>query len=179
MNCPSIADIVFTTERMIARRLGLGDVEALLSVYGDAEAMRWVGDGRPITRAECEQWIDVTLRNYAQRGYGMFALEERTGPGIVGFCGIVHPGGQTDPEIKYAFLRSHWRRGLATEAAVNLLAYGRRVHRLQYIIATTAPENLASHKVLLKAGMQREALRINEGGSKTQVFSWSSVENAV
>jgi hypothetical protein len=68
-----MSDIVFTTDRLSARRWRASDVAALLAVYGDAEAMRWVGEGRPITLPECEQWLEVTQANYEKCGYGMFA----------------------------------------------------------------------------------------------------------
>jgi RimJ/RimL family protein N-acetyltransferase len=167
-----MSDIVFTTDRLSARRWRTSDVAALLAVYGDAEAMRWVGEGRPITLAECEQWLEVTQANYEKRGYGMFALEEQASATVVGFCGIVHPGGQIEPEVKYAFLRSHWGRGLATEAVLGLVAYGERSHALSYIIATTDPANTASHRVLHKAGFERGERRDNDDGSQTLLFYW-------
>ena len=68
---------VFSTERLVVRRWSSGEIDDLLAVYGDADAMRWVGEGRAITRDECGRWIDVTMANYAKRGYGMFALEEK------------------------------------------------------------------------------------------------------
>ena len=40
------------------------------------------------------------------------------------------------------------------------------------VIATTAPENEPSQRVLLKAGMQRAALRANDDGTFTQLFVW-------
>jgi hypothetical protein len=46
----------------------------------------------------------------------MFALVERETGAVVGFCGLVHPQQQVEAELKYAFLRSAWGRGLATEA---------------------------------------------------------------
>lgn len=162
----------FETERLLVRRWRDSDLPALLAVYGNAEAMRWVGDSRAITHEECVQWLAVTRSNYEKRGYGMFAIEERFSPGAVGFCGIVHPGGQPEPEVKYALLRSHWGRGLATEAVSGLIAYGARTHKLAFIIATTAPRNTASHRVLLKAGMQRGELRTNDDGTHTQLFHW-------
>jgi len=166
-------DTVFTTARIVVRRWRDTDLDALLAVYGDEDAMRWVGDGRAITRDECVQWLAVTAGNYRRRGYGMFALEETVAPGTVfGFAGIVHPGGQAEAEVKYALLRSHWGRGLATEAVIGLLAHGARSHGLKHIIATTAPENAASHRVLLKAGMQWGAVRRNDDGSDTQLFDW-------
>ncbi len=169
---------VFTTDRLIAKRWYGVEIDELFAVYGDTDAMRWVGDGAAITREQCERWVEVTLANYEKRGYGMFALEEKASGRVVGFCGLVHPGGQKEPEVKYALLRSHWGRGLATEAVLGLIAYGRREHNLGYIIATTAPANTASHRVLIKAGLVHGPLRDNEDGSKTQVFVWRPPQSA-
>ncbi len=173
-----MSEPVFQTERLWVRRWCDADLPSLLAVYGDPEAMRWVGDGRAITLEECVRWLDVTRSNYATRGYGMFALEERASPGAIGFCGIVHPGGQPEPEVKYALARTHWGRGLATEAVSGLIGYGTGTHGMDFIIATTAPENVASHRVLLKAGMQRAALRVNDDGTQTQVFHWRAGRRA-
>lgn len=164
--------VVFTTQRLIAHYWTGAELEALLAVYGDIDAMRWVGDGRAITRDQCEKWTHVTLANYEKHGYGMYALEEKATGSTIGFCGIVHPDGQAEAEVKYAFLRSHWGRGLATEAVIGLLDYGIQAHGLGYIIATTAPENVASHRVLLKAGLARGELRDNGDGTSTQLFVW-------
>lgn len=164
---------LFDTPRLGVRRIERGDGDAMFLVYGDAEAMRWVGDGRPLERAQCEEWIGVTLRNYATRGYGMVAIVERASDEVVGFCGLVHPGGQPDAEIKYALRRDRWGRGYATEAASALLAWGAATFGLREVIATTAPGNTASHHVLLKAGMRRGELRPNADGSHTQLFVWA------
>lgn len=167
-----MSDFVFLTPRLGARKILWTDVDALLGVYGDREVVRWVGDGQPLERALCEKWVAVTHRNYATRGYGMLALVERASGVVVGFCGLVHPDGQDDAEIKYAFHRSHWGQGFATEAASALLAYGASHCGLAEIMATTAPENLASHHVLLKAGMQRGVLKEYPDGTFTQYFVW-------
>jgi len=167
-----MAPVVFETARLIARRLAPEDREAMLAVYGDAEAMRWVGDGTPLTAEECEQWLAVTADNYRQRGYGLFALVERATGAVVGFGGLVHPGGQAEVEVKYALLRPVWGRGYATEVARALLDYGAAAHGLQEVLATVAPDNHASQRVLAKAGMRRGALRQDEDGSQTQLFHW-------
>lgn len=168
----AMSELVLQTRRLLARRIGPTDVEPMLGVYGDPEVVRWVGDGKALGRAQCEKWVEVTQANYASRGYGMFALEARESGAIVGFCGLVHPGGQAEAEVKYAFHRSCWGQGLATEAVSALLPYGASRFGLTEIIATTAPENAASHRVLLKAGMRRGALRREDDGSLTQLFAW-------
>jgi len=164
--------VVFETPRLLARRIEPADSAAMHKVYGNAEAMRWVGDGNPLDLAQCEHWVEVTHRNYATRGYGMFALVSREDGSVIGFCGLVHPGGQAEAEIKYALCRESWGQGLASEAAAALLVTAHSRFGLDRVIATAAPENIASHRVLLKAGMQRGALRRNEDGSDTQLFAW-------
>ena len=149
------------------------DLEPLFEVYSNPLAMRWVGDGRPITLDQCRQWLDITAANYARRGYGMFALEERAAAhAVVGFAGLVHPGGQPEAEVKYALCRSHWGQGLASELLPALLAHGATAHGLQRVIATVAPANLASQRVLSKAGMVHVQSRSNADGSTTLVFEW-------
>lgn len=166
------APALFETARLRCRRWLATDLDALAEVYGDAEAMRWVGDGEPLSRAGCEEWLEVTARNYRARGYGMFALEDRSSGEVVGFCGLVHPGGQAEAELKYALRRTAWGRGLATEAVTALLSHGAAAHGLQRIIATVAPLNHASQRVLNKAGMRMAAVRRNDDGTSTHVFEW-------
>ena len=152
-------EFIFETARLRARGIEPADIDAMLGVYGDKEVVRWVGDGAPLDRALCEKWIEVTHKNYAAHGYGMFTLIERESDAIVGFCGLVHPGGQVEAEIKYVLHRNRWGQGFATEAVSALLAYGASRFGLNAVIATAAPENKPSHNVLLKAGMHRVARR--------------------
>ena len=167
-----MATTLFETQRLIARQLEPCDVDAMVSVYGDAEAMRWVDDGQPIGALECADWISTTQRNYDTRGYGMTALVERRTQQVIGFCGLVHPGGQPEAEIKYAFQRAWWGKGLATETGRAMLAYGVKHHGLHQVIATIAPENAASQRVLEKAGMRVSYDRIAEDGTITRVLTW-------
>ncbi|EQM68554.1 GNAT family N-acetyltransferase [Pseudomonas tohonis] len=164
--------LLFTTPRLRCRQWAAEDLDVIHAVYSDPEAMRWVGDGQPISRTACEHWLEVTWANYSERGYGMFALEGIDSGAIIGFCGLVHPGGQVEPEVKYALLRSAWGQGLASEAIPALLAYGYARHGLDRIIATVAPENLPSQRVLLKAGMRLVKQRRDESGALDHVYAW-------
>ena len=163
---------LFQTTRLRCRRWIRSDFDALFAVYSDPVAMRWVGEGKPISHEGCEKWFEVTETNYATRGYGMFALEDRASGEVVGCCGLVHPGGQEEVEIKYSLLRSHWGAGLATEVVPALLQYGTTHHALSRILATVDPDNLASQRVLAKAGAALRERRIEEDGSVTLVFEW-------
>ncbi|MDB2575567.1 GNAT family N-acetyltransferase [Planctomycetota bacterium] len=174
MDQPLGHQILFQTDRLTACRLGPEHVAALLAVYGDRETVRWVDDGEPLTPEDAARWVEVTDGNYAARGYGMAALMLTETHEVVGFCGIVRPGGQAEDELKYALLRSCWGRGLATEAARGMLAHGAERLGLTEIIATVAAENAASLGVLAKVGMEPAGERSHGDGTVTRVLRWTS-----
>ena len=167
---PAAAPTVFLSPRLRCRFWVAADRAAVLAVYGDADAMRYVGDGTPLSEGDADRWLDVTARNYARRGYGMFALEDRATGQLVGFAGLVHPGDQAEAEVKYALARAWWGRGLATEAVRHLLEGAATRYGLYDVIATVAPAHAASQRVLAKAGLTRRADRVHEDGTRTAVF---------
>lgn len=165
-------ETIFTTQRLRCRRWLPSEANTLLAVYGDPIGAKYVGDGEPISLEECDHWLEVTDRNYARRGYGMFALEERTTNNTIGYCGLVHPGDQSEAEVKYSLLRSHWGQGLASEFVPALLAYGIREFELTRVIATLSPDNLASKRVLVKSGMTFREEQEDELGLPMLVLEW-------
>ena len=165
---------VFETRRLRCRRFRETDAKALFEVYGDPEGSRWVGDGQPIEFDECEQWLRVTAANYESRGYGMFALDDRGSSHTIGFCGLVHPGGQTDTEVKYAFARPRWGHGLASEALGGLLDHARNALGKKALMATVAAEHLASQRVLVRGGFRFASVLLEDDGDSTFVYRLAS-----
>jgi [ribosomal protein S5]-alanine N-acetyltransferase len=165
---------LFSTTRLDARRLTPADASAMYAIYGDSETVRWVGDGVPLTLDECHRWVDVSMSNYESRGYGMSAVIERESGDMIGCCGIVHPGGQREAEIKYAFRRDQWGRGFANEVVPAMLDYGFQTLKLARIIATVDPENCASIHLLTKHGMGFVNLAKNEDGTETATYALSA-----
>lgn len=163
-------DDVFTTDRFLVRRWRESDLRRLVEVYGEAETMKWVGDGRPLNESDCRKWLAVTRLNYESRGYGMFAVQLKGQSLAIGFSGIVHPGNQQEAEVKYAYLRPFWGQGIATEVLQEMLSYGAKRHGIASFMATTAPENIASHRVLMKAGFTPNPLERDSDGKLTQSF---------
>ncbi|MEZ4434999.1 MAG: GNAT family N-acetyltransferase [bacterium] len=146
--------VIYRTARLDVRWLTRDDYDVMYACYSDADAMRFVGDGTPITPEDCARWVDVTLANYETRGYGMSALVLRETGAVVGFCGLVHPGGQVEVELKYTLLRGFWGRGLASEAAAGMVRYGMDVLGIGRIIATIDPAHDVSARVLRKVGFR-------------------------
>lgn len=163
---------LYTTERLVVRRLFDYDLDAMHSVYGDVEVNRFVDDGQPLSREQCDEWIEITKRNYRERGYGMSAIVLTDSAEVIGFVGVVHPKDQREAELKYALARGQWGQGLATEAARGMLEYAQRRLGLTRVIATIHPAHVKSQAVALKAGMRFVRELANSDGTTTHLYAW-------
>lgn len=161
---------VFRTTRLSVRRWRPADEPALLALYSIDKVVRWVDDGQALSPSEAARWLEVTFANYQKHGYGMFAIEQECDAKTIGFGGLVHPNGQIEAEVKYAFFPEVWGHGFAPEFVQGLLAWASSAHGLTHATATVAPENLASQRVLIKSGFQQSDARIESDGSRTEVF---------
>jgi ribosomal-protein-alanine N-acetyltransferase len=109
------------------------------------------GQAARIIKMSGEQW--------ATRGYGPFAIFEKTGPTLIGRGGLFWIEALKEVEINYMFDPTRWGRGYATEAARLFLALGFGTHRFDRMVATTNPANRASEEVLRKVGMRAAGIK--------------------
>ena len=155
---------ILETERLAVRHFRAEDLDDLAAVAADPEVMRYVGDGRPITRGQAREWIEKSLLNYERHGFGSFAvvLKEDVNR-LAGYCGLVNPTPEGEAEIIYGFAKSHWGRGYAGELAGPLMdfGFGRGLRR---VVATIDPDNLASIRVVERLGMKLLDRRLDGHG---------------
>ena len=72
------------------------------------------------------------------------------------------PAAPVDAEIGWRLERRHWRQGLASEGAGELLRYGFETVGLRRIRAETMAVNLASRGVMRKLGMRHTYTELRE-----------------
>ncbi len=152
---------IIETARMLIREITQNDMEDLYTICGDVELMKFVGDGKPLSMEQTQNWIDVTIKNYSARGFGMYGVIDREANAFIGYCGLVFSADINDYELIYAIVQSYWGRGFATEIAKHLIGFGFSALHLEHIYASIDPENKASEKILLKVGF-KEVLRKND-----------------
>jgi len=147
--------IMFETERMIVRHFEADDLDAIDAITGDAEVSRYVGDGKPLPRSEAARWIDVSLNNYATKGYGASAIIDTASGAFIGICGLVRSSRDVgDAEIIYFFAKPYWGQGLAKEVVRALLDDGFKTHKLGSVIATIDTEHRRSVRVAEACGLR-------------------------
>lgn len=156
--------VIAETERLILREFDIADGEAMDHVFGDAEVM-YYGDGVKAPQW-VRQWLRGWLEYYPSWGFGLWAVVERSGGEVIGYCGLSRFPDRCEEhetEIGYRLARRHWGRGFATEAVHAVRAYGFRKLRLPRLIAMIDPANLASIRVAEKIGMLYETDVMFEG----------------
>jgi RimJ/RimL family protein N-acetyltransferase len=79
---------------------------------------------------------------------------------LMGLCGVVILRGAEEGEIWYLVQPESWGKGIATDAARQLLGLGFGELGLHRIWATCLPENPGSARVLEKVGMRKEGFLI-------------------
>lgn len=141
------------TERLILRELTPDDTPALAQILGDAEVMRHSVAGVLSEKATGE-FIDWCRMSYRERGFGPWAVVEKSTSTLAGFCGLnaERVDEKDEVEIGYRLATGFWGRGLGTEAARGVLAYGFEQLGLSSLIAIVQPTNLASVNVIKKLG---------------------------
>lgn len=82
---------------------------------------------------------------------------------------------QSMADVAYSLSKEYWNNGYMTEALQAVVRFGFEIMGLHRIQATAAPENIASVKVLHKAGFVEEGLlrQVNYGNEfrDTLIFS--------
>ncbi len=156
---PLRAELPIRTGRLALRLLRDDDedVAGLHRIYGDDETMRFVGaSGRPLADTVVTQRVLRRLiHNDELHGFSLWAVDEVDGEPLVGIAGLAWVEGH-GPDIEAAYLvrRDRWGRGYATEALRAVLDVGHGRLGIERIVALAYAENVASQRVMAKAGMR-------------------------
>jgi RimJ/RimL family protein N-acetyltransferase len=145
------------TPRLVMRQFTLADVDNLVSLDADPDVMRFVTGGLATTRAEIEtEFLPAFLAYYDRyEGYGFWAaIEKPTGQFLGWFHFRPREGASADEaELGYRLRKPAWGKGYATEGSRALIRKGFTEFGVQRVVAETMAVNLASRRVMEKAGL--------------------------
>ena len=149
-----LENMVLETKRLILREMTPNDVDDLLEVLSDPEAMQFYP--RPFDRQMTQAWIERNIQRYTQHGFWLWAIIFKENGKLIGDCGLVvqEVDGVEEIEIGYHIRRDLWGKGLATEAAQACRDYGFSQLGFDKLISLINPVNIASRRVAEKNGMR-------------------------
>ena len=146
------------TERLLLRNWQDRDREIFHVINADEAVMRFFPFRR--TRAEADAFMAMLAAANHGNDYGFRALELRETGQCVGMAGLKStrdvPLRQPEAiEIGWRLAPEHWRRGLVSEAAEALAAFGFETLGLSEIVSFAVWNNEASIAVMRRLGMSR------------------------
>ena len=72
------------TQRLLLRKFQQEDLDAYAQMCGDPEVMRYIGNGQPLSHQDSWRNMALMLGHWHLRGYGMWAVEERSSGEMIG-----------------------------------------------------------------------------------------------
>lgn len=130
------------------------DIFSFVELFGDADVMRYVGDGRPLSRAEASALFERIFDIYkTDPSFYIWAIDCEDG--YAGHAELKRRAGRTEYELIYVMQRKRWGRGLGGCVVDRLLGEA-RAKRIPFVIATVDAENAASIAILRRRGFVRD-----------------------
>lgn len=167
---------VAETSRLVLRVFQPEDVGDFYRIVSDSENMKFWPT--PFDRPKAEGWIERSIENYSQSRLSRFAVVFKQSGKLIGDCGFIrlNVNGHDEWDLGYILDMAYWGEGLATEAALAALEYGKSVG-LKRIVANMATDHLASKRVAEKIGMTMECTFNNTRNRNLPTFllAWSNV----
>jgi ribosomal-protein-alanine N-acetyltransferase len=148
-----------TTDRLLLRELTIDDAPAVMRLRSNKDVMKYINRPLTLTIEDAEKWIGVIIEA-VQKNEGItwsICLKEAPAEhvGTIGLWRIEKENYRA--EIGYMLEPSLHGKGMMFAAIQQVLAYGFKEMKLHSIEGIIDPGNIASGKLLQKAGFVREA----------------------
>ena len=148
------------TERLILRRMELSDAQMAFDHWLSDER---VSDNRVSaahkTVSETIKRITKIVEDYTKEDFCWWGIEQKANGKLIGEIDLYDFDNATgNCEVSYSIGYEWWNNGYATEALMAVMEYGFRHMQIHKIAAAHNTDNMASGKVMLKAGMVREGV---------------------
>lgn len=150
-----LATPTLTTGRLGLRPVRDDDASALYAMHSDAHVLRY-WDAPPWQDVDRASAFIAASARLAEEGSGARLVVE-DGDGFLGWCSL----SRWDPvhrsaALGFCFVEASWGRGIATEAAAALLAWGFDALPLNRVQAEADTRNIPCRRVLEKLGFVLE-----------------------
>ena len=144
------------TEHLLLRKLELGDVyEYYERLMGDADVSRYMLFDPHQTIMESLEDMQQKLRRYEEEPFYCWGVEQKEEAGLMGMVQLLRFDEQADScSFVYMLGCNYWNQGYGTEILKAVFRFAFEELEVQRILADHMTKNIASGKVMEKAGMK-------------------------
>jgi ribosomal-protein-alanine N-acetyltransferase len=160
--------ILFETERLIVQRFSADGQELFFRVYGSPDVMHFIRPAK--SKEDCDAFFRENLNFYQDHSLlGRFAVFAKTDGQFIGSFSYLYLSGEADFHLGYALVPEAWNKGYATELVRTGIPHFFEKTSHPAVFAIVSPRNIASQRVLVKAGFGHKE-QSEESGSAVEVF---------
>ncbi|WP_375090278.1 GNAT family N-acetyltransferase [Peribacillus sp. RS7] len=150
---------VLNTERLRLREIRESDAEALFQCLSKDEVTCFYGQDSLETVGQAQDIVATFAKNYLEKRAIRWGIERIDTQELIGTIGFhAHSPKYRRVEIGYEIHPAHWRKGFASEALKEIIAYGFNNLDLTRIGAVVFLENQPSSDLLVKLGFIQEGI---------------------
>lgn len=141
----------FETERLWLRPTNEEDADLIYVLFNTPKWLKYIGDRNITSRDAAAEYIAEKIApQWAKNGFGNYTVIRKADGSKMGSCGLYDREGLDGIDLGFAFLPAFESKGYAFEASNRLIDAAFREFELDFLLAITTPDNLASQKLLEK-----------------------------
>lgn len=144
------------TARLTCGRPGGGSLDDYRRLFHDRDVNRWLRPQplKPFTTVEIDRLFRHDRSHWRRHGFGPWTVSERASRRFIGRGGLAWTvvSGVPRVELPWALLPEFHGRGYATEQALAAISVA-RAFGIDRVVSLALPHNLASRRVMEKAGL--------------------------
>ncbi|PTR32749.1 RimJ/RimL family protein N-acetyltransferase [Luteibacter sp. OK325] len=149
------------TDRLSISEFGTDDAGFILELLNEPDFIKNIADRGVRDLAGAESYLlDGPLKSYTTHGFGLYKVALKPSGETIGMCGLIRRDSLDFPDLGYAFLAMHHRRGYASEAGAAVLDEARRERGIGRVVAITTLDNDGWIRVLENLGFRNEGVVI-------------------
>jgi RimJ/RimL family protein N-acetyltransferase len=144
---------IIETTRLLLRPFAADAVDDIHRLWVDPCVRKYLWDDEVISREQASSVVGESISLFQSGGFGLWGAFAREDETLIGFCGYWFFHEPPQLQLLYGIAPTHWGKGLAAEAARAVIRYGFQELSFDRIIASADAPNVASFRVMEKAGM--------------------------
>lgn len=145
----------FESERLLIRPTLEKDAELIYQLMNTPKFIQFVGDRGIGSIAAAKKYIQTKMFPQLQaHGYSSYSLITKADGEKIGTCGLYNREGVDGIDIGFGLLPQFEGLGYGYESAHRLLRAAFEAFEIEEIRAITAKDNSASHRLLVKLGLE-------------------------
>ena len=151
------------TQRLVLRQFSPDDLEAYARMLANPDVVRYIGQGKPVTKEVAWRSMATVLGHWQLRSYGLWAVELKSTKQLIGRIGLYNPEGWPGLEVGWMLDSQYWGKGYAFEGAKASITFARDVLHVATLISLIQANNHPSIRLATRLGAHRTSEILLEG----------------